>query len=42
MWELAGKLSNDNMGKYSCKDLYVAQSELAPFCSKKLSIENTE
>ena len=40
MWEVAGKLQNENSdGKYTCKDLFNEQSEVAPYCNKKLKIE---
>ena len=40
MWELAGKLQNENIdGKYTCKSLFQDDGEIAPYCSKKLTIE---
>lgn len=40
MWEEAGKLQNENIdGKYTCKDLFQAQGEVAPYCNKKLRLE---
>jgi hypothetical protein len=40
MWELTGKLQNENSGKYTCKDLFVDEGDVAPFCSPKLKIEH--
>lgn len=41
MWETAGKLMNQVQGKYTCKDLYLDDSDVANYISPKVYVQKT-